>query len=221
VAVARRDVELAEKAAVALDEIKAKQSDISKVAEARAKVDLAKANLRLVNQVALAKSVATQIKVSLSTVAGLAPSGIRHTVLMREIEAFNKRLASISEDFGIPTVSFDDTFELWEGPRKFKNESGSDQHRIGVVLQIAIAELDGSPFVVIDSDSDWDRSYYNGLLKTLLKRKMPALVSVRANRIEDAINPFKINSAAVQQLVRGYWIDESGNALLLQKPAES
>lgn len=209
---AKSDADAAEAAKANLDTLKGKQADTDLIARARAVVILAKKKQELVTRVANASRFAGAIKASLSIVAALKPEGIRATILARSLAAFNERLKAISEQWMAP-VRIDDRFNIWIGDRLFRNESGSQQHRAQVTLQVACAELDGSPMVIIDSDVDWDRGFYGQLCKMLLARKMLALVSVRVNKIEDCFNtkdPNKTNSEALRTFVRTYFIDSNG-----------
>lgn len=209
---AKSDADQAEKAKVELEAMKDKQGDPEAIAKAQAMVVLARQKQALVAKVASAKRFSASIKASLSIVAALKPEGIRATILARSLASFNERLKAISEMW-MQTVKIDDRFNLWIGKQLFRNESGSEQHRAQVTLQVACAELDGSPMVIIDSDVDWDRVFYGGLCKMLLARKMPGLISYRVNKIEDCFNTLDENKnapPALKAFVRCYFIDDKG-----------
>ncbi len=211
-ALASSDADAATKAKTELDALKDKVADSDLIAKARNMVILAKQKQDLVNKVAEANRFANAIKTSLSIVGALKPDGIRTTMMMAALGGLNERLKAISEAFGLPTVRIDDRFHIWSGDMSFTfNGSGSQQHRIMVVLQIAVAELDGSPLIIIDSDTDWDRTWYGKLCRVLLARKMYALVSVRCDNLERAFNtrdPNKTSVEAFRKMVQSYWIQD-------------
>lgn len=213
-----RDLESAQAAAEKLSKIR--EIDPAKITDAQRMLEKAQANYNMVAQVQKAWGKQNVITIALKIVDALDPKGVRRTVMLRKLGEFNERLAHISTQVGIGHVKIDgSTFEIMIGSRLYRDESDSEQFRARVVMQVATAEVDGSSLVIIDNDVDMDTKYYQRLLGMLLKRNMPAIVSMRVNSIDKAMNTAKANVPEVRERIKSYWV-ENGTATLLQAQAQ-
>ena len=138
-------------------------------------------------------------------VAALAPNGVRQTVLTSKMAALRARLAELSQVAGWPVVELDDELRATLGGRAFGLLSASEQFRVRTILQVAIADLDGSECVIVDAADILDRGGRNGLFALLKHSGMRALVCMTMNRVED------VPDLAKAGIGRSYWI---GGAVL-------
>lgn len=134
-------------------------------------------------------------------VAALAPNGVRQTVLASKMAALRARLAELSAAAGWPVVEIDDELRATLGGRIYGLLSESEKFRVRTVLQVALADLDGSDVVIVDAADILDRTGRNGLFALLRKAGMRALVCMTLNEVKDVPNLAKAG------LGRSYWID--------------
>ena len=120
-------------------------------------------------------------------VAVLAPVGLRKSVLARAIDKFNQEhLAPLCEAAGWKAVTLEADFSIRYGGRPYMLLSNSEQYRLRVILQIAMAKIDGSALMVMDGAEILDWAGQNGLIKVLRMVDMPALIAMTLNKPETA-----------------------------------
>ncbi len=107
--------------------------------------------------------LAEQIQANQKLVDILAPEGLRRQKLQKALAATNKRLAELSSAAEFATVTIDDALEILYGGRKFFLLSQSEQFRVRSVIQLYVAQQDGSPLVIYDAADQLDQGGRNGL----------------------------------------------------------
>lgn len=133
-------------------------------------------------------------------VAALAPNGARQTVLASKMAALRARLAELSAAAGWPVVEIDDELRATLGGRIYGLLSESEKFRVRTVLQVALADLDGSDVVIIDAADILDRGGRNGLFTLLRTVCLKSLVCMTMNDVKDVPNLAKAG------IGRSYWI---------------
>ena len=146
----------------------------------------------------------------------LAPEGLRARKLARVIELFNvAQLGRLSlAAGGWNQVTLDADMTLAYGGRPYPLLSTSEQYRVNLVLQVALAHLDKSAMVVIDAADVLDGTTRSGLFALLEEAGLPALICLTLTRRDQM--------PALDELGCGasYWLD-SGVAQALHPPAEA
>lgn len=132
----------------------------------------------------------------------LDQTGVRRTVLLRELGRVNQRLAELSKMAGWARVSIGSDMVCEYGGRPYLLLSDSEQYRTRATIQVAIAELSKSDMVVMDAAEVLDGKGRVGLLKMLHKLKIPAVVSMMLSRRESAPDLSANGSGAT------YWVEE-------------
>ena len=134
-------------------------------------------------------------------VAVLAPDGLRKSVLARGVDTFNQdHLAPLCKAAGWKVVTLEADLLFRYGGRPYMLLSNSEQYRLRIVLQIAMAKLDKSALVVIDGADILDQTGRNGLIKVLCMADVPALVAMTLSKPETAPDLEAKNVGA------SYWI---------------
>lgn len=119
----------------------------------------------------------------------LAPAGLRQKMVLGALQDFNARLAEMSGwmDHAHVIVRPDMSIvNRWPGTDEVEHYwemSASQQFRTRIILQATIAAYDGSGLIVIDNDVDQDGRWMAGTLKMLGRIGIPALVTIRADRV--------------------------------------
>lgn len=134
----------------------------------------------------------------------LAPTGIRQTVARRHLGELARIIGGLAAVAGWQTVTIGEDGVTRYGGRSFWLLSRSEQFRARVLLQIAIAQRQGAPLVVIDAADILDRDGRNGLFRILRAAAgdgLRALVTMTINRQEEAPN------LATAGIGRTYWIE--------------
>jgi hypothetical protein len=131
----------------------------------------------------------------------LAPDGLRARKLGAVVELFNERLAWLCAAAGWRPLTIDTELELAYGGRRYPLLSASEQFRVRVILQVAMAKLDGSALVLIDAADILDGPGRADLFELLRTAGVPAIVCMTLARREQAPD------LAVAGLGRTYWIE--------------
>lgn len=150
-----------------------------------------------------ARSLHDQILTNVEILDQLAPNGLRQKVLAAKMAEFNGMLTRLSASAGWPPVALADDLSSSLGGRPYILLSESEKYRVRVVLQVAIADLDGSDVVIVDAADILDRTGRNGLFKLLAGTGMRALVCMTLNKAEDVPN------LAAAKLGTSYWLNDS------------
>lgn len=132
----------------------------------------------------------------------MAPDGLRKRKLTRVLESFNEsRLAPLCEDAGFKPVTIGDDLQARYAGRPVHLCSESEQYRARVILQVAMAQIDGSAMIVIDRADMLDPGGRNGLLNLLLGADVPALVGMTVAAAD------KSPDLAAHELGATYWVE--------------
>lgn len=131
----------------------------------------------------------------------LAPEGLRKTALARGLGAFNDRLAAICEAARFPVFQVGPDMEISRAGVPVRLLSLSAQWRTRVMLQIAMAEIDGSAAVVIDAADILDPRGRNGLFAMLAAVKVPVLVTMTFGKPTASVPDL-----AAAGIGRTYWL---------------
>ena len=107
----------------------------------------------------------------------LAPEGLRAVKMKGAISVFNQRLKGLADCAGWDTVEITDGLSILYRGMAWGLCSESEQFRGRVMIQVALAEIDGSDALIIDgADTLVDRKLRSGLLRLLSDgAKIPAL----------------------------------------------
>jgi hypothetical protein len=172
------------------------------VDEARAALARAEGRMRAVQTKAKADALHTEVTVLTAVVKALAPEGVRKRRLQHAVEAFNTSiLEPLCEAAGWKAVTLTEELATQYGGRPYMLLSDSEQYRVRITLQLAMARLDGSSLVVIDGAEILDPAGRNGLFSVLVDTEMPALVGMT---VAPAV---KAPDLSAHGLGTTYWIE--------------
>jgi hypothetical protein len=217
---ADRALEEALQAELALEAAKSKpKSDIS-VAVAREHQETARNDLALWRKFTEAEKLANLWLLLDRVIKVLAPTGLRQTKLAQAIELFNRsQLAPLCEVARWEPVAITEDLGVTYGGRPFSQLSESWQFRAGVILQVAMALLDGSSMVVIDRIDRMDDDGRNGLFTLLVHVRLPALVTMMARSQKERSQKGRIPDLSEKGLGASYWITDGVTQLIAEKAA--
>jgi energy-coupling factor transporter ATP-binding protein EcfA2 len=109
----------------------------------------------------------------------LAPEGLRARKLIRVLDAFNQGpILRLTYAAGWGEVTLNPDLEVLYRGRHYALLSASEQFRVRVVLQLAMAQLDGSAMVVIDGADILDAPGRQELFAMLSDAGLPAIVTM-------------------------------------------
>lgn len=112
----------------------------------------------------------------------LEPDGIRKDKLAQALDRINERLTALSEAAGWKRVHINHEMNIYYGGWNYRDLSASAAFRVRVILQVAMAEIDGSAAVVIDGADILQRGARSGLIRMLHDCwQRPALVTMTAD----------------------------------------
>lgn len=111
--------------------------------------------------------------------AVLAPDGLRARKLAKVLDVFNgAKLAPLSAAANWKSVAIDADMAVTYGDRVYSLLSASEQYRVRIILQLAMAELDGSTMTLHDAADILDAPTRSGLLSLLISAGRPAIVAL-------------------------------------------
>jgi hypothetical protein len=173
------------------------------VEAARDALATAERRLQAFRQRAEADNIAANIRGNELLLEQLAPDGLRGRKLARVLDVFNgSQLAPLCEAAGWKAVAIDPAMSLAYGGRPYALLSSSEQYRVRIILQLAMARLDGSELVVIDAADILDAQMRSGLFDLLADSQIPpALVCMTLSRRE------QLPDLAAAGLGASYWIE--------------
>lgn len=108
----------------------------------------------------------------------LAPDGVRKAVLLRGLAGFQAQIDEVAALAGWEPARIGDDFEIRMGDDLFEDHSRSRQWRIRLMLQVAVARIDGSSAVVVDELDLLDVPSRPAAMRLLLKSGLPAVVAM-------------------------------------------
>jgi hypothetical protein len=144
-----------------------------------------------------------QILDNVNILEQLAPQGLRQAVLTRKMVEFNGMLARMCKVAGWASVVVADDLSITFGSRPLILCSKGEQYRVRAILQLAVADLDGSDMVIFDGADVLDRFGRNGLFKILVEAKIKALVCMTIDG-QDKVPNIKAAGFGL-----AYWINDS------------
>lgn len=106
----------------------------------------------------------------------LAPEGLRKRVLATKLDEFNESLNILCTAAGWAVVRIDESLDCHYGKRPLWAASMSGQWRARAVIQVAMAQMDGSAAVILDEADMLDTKGRNGLFAMLGGTGVRALV---------------------------------------------
>jgi hypothetical protein len=169
---------------------------------ARATLGAAERRLQEVRTKRQADDVHQKVVDNEALLAILAPDGLRAKKLIRVLDAFNAGpLAALCRSAGWGEVTISPDLEVLYRGRHYGLASASEQFRTRVVLQIAMAQLDGSALVIVDAADILDGPARSELFAMLEDAAIPAIVTMSAGRRE------QVPDLADAGLGRSYWLD--------------
>ena len=212
---AYRDAQMAKDALAGADQGKGGTMRPEDIDTAREGVRIAEQRLDAFKRKTNADRYARAIAANQVIASVLAPDGLRKTILARAIEKFNDDyLAPFCEIAKWPGMKLEPDLSVSVGGRIFGLCSESEQYRVRVVMQLAVAKIEKAPMVVIDRADTLDEIGRNGLFVLLHKLQIPALVAMTMNRIES------VPDLAVKGVGRSYWLEDGQcTALVTDKKA--
>lgn len=139
-----------------------------------------------------AKTNADKLRARVTRFEGIAAAvgieGVRKKKLAESVEAFNiSMLAPICETARYGLVSLNDQLEIFykhpaKRVRRFSLLSESEQMRVRVVLQVAMAKIDKSAMLIVDRADMLDVKGRNGMFDILRESELPALVGMTMSK---------------------------------------
>jgi hypothetical protein len=174
------------------------------VEECRERVCRAEARLKAFLAKREADRLHAAIEANQSIIDALAPGSLRAKKLADAVRRLNvDALAPLCKAAGWRAITLGDDLLPTYGGRPYPLLSASEQYRVRITLQVALAKLDGSDLVVIDAADILDRAGRNGLIKLLSATGIPAIVCMT---VADAARTPPPDLAAAR-LGHTYWID--------------
>jgi hypothetical protein len=133
----------------------------------------------------------------------LAPDGLRARKLARVLELFNTRLGGLGKAAGWRVVEIQPDMMITYGGRPYGPQiSSSAQYRVRTILQLALAQLDGSAMVVLDAAEILDAAARRELFALLDSTDLHALICMTLSRREQLPDLAEIDIGA------SYWIED-------------
>lgn len=189
------------KAQADLEELTSKPTTPATVIEAaRERVRIAEERLSMFKAKSQADRIHASIERNQKVIDVLAPDGLRKNKLLRVLEAFNNSLRELCDPAGFKAVSVDEDMDVRYGGRHYALLSASEQYRVRAILQLAIAQRDGSQLVIFDGADILDGRGRNGLLSLLHSLTFHAIVAMTINDRKDVPN---LNTA---EMGRSYFV---------------
>ena len=215
-AAARRDLEASAAANTeyaALPQRNPAKSPAGQLEETRAKVEAADARLKGWRAKREADRLRGEISANEKILDVLAGDGLRAKKLARVLDVFNSAtLKPLTDIAGWRPVAIEADMSLTYGGRRYPLLATSEQYRVRVVLQVAMAA--DSDLVVIDAADVLDAPTRSGLFALLRQSAKPAVVCMTQARRE------QVPDISRQGLGASYWL-ENGILEPLKAPIEA
>lgn len=177
------------------DEIKAKRDLISQLLARKA----------MVLKFSEAKKAVTQIATNQKIVDTLDETGLRKKKLSESIGAFvSSWIEPLCADFGIPPITMSVDLKVNMGATAYAMLSESEQYRVNVVFQLAIARLEKASLVIIDRADILDNPSRSKLMQMISKAGIPAVICMTVSNPSQALDLSSIGAGIT------YWV-ENGN----------
>lgn len=142
----------------------------------------------------------------------LAPNGIKSQKLKKVMKDFNERLIRLSRAAGYQLCTITPDLRIQYGPEPLWKISKSERFACQVILQAAIAQLDGSEMLIVDGADVLDKDDRNALMRLLQDVALPALVTMTWSSDRDPVPDL-----AKAKLGRTYLLEQGTTSLLGEK----
>jgi hypothetical protein len=198
------DLQNAERASQKLSQLAEATAENSEELLQAARESLQKAEKRLKTFEANRDAVKTaaQILVNQEMIDLLDEKGLRRSKLSDCLSSFvNHSIEPLCETFGIPSVALDTDLNAALGKTSYQMLSASEQFRVRVVLQVAIAQLENADLIIIDNADILDQSGRGRLLQIVMKSGIPAIICMTLNKPDMAPNLASAGAGAT------YWVE--------------
>ena len=173
------------------------------VDEAKAELFRAEGRYKAAKIKASADALHVEIGIQMAVVKALAPEGVRKRKLSNAVESFNGGiLEPLCDAAGWKAVTLTEDLAAQFGGRPYPLLSDSEQYRVRVTLQLAMARLDGSSMVIIDGAEILDPAGRNGLFGLLGETGLPALVGMTVAAAD------KAPDLSAHDLGATYWVEK-------------
>lgn len=132
----------------------------------------------------------------------LKPDGLRQRKLHAALDEFNAVLAEISKQAGLQApVSLDSDLDLRLGQRSYVLLSYGARFMADRVLQVAVAEREQAPMIIIDGAEILVGPRRRDLVMMLAKRKINALLTMALTK------PDQVPDLAKLKVGRNFWVE--------------
>lgn len=135
------------------------------------------------------KKIAAQIAANQGIIDLLDETGLRRTKLTQGLDAFKSSyIEPLCEAMGIEPVALDADLSIAVGKVSYQMLSASEQYRVRVILQLAIAQLERASITIIDGADILDQSGRGKLLQAVIKTGIPTIICMTLNKPDMAPN---------------------------------
>lgn len=167
----------AEESAKKLESLSGGNATHEQVQRARQVVAIAQGRLDAFTMKTRADRLQNSILQNVVIVSALETAGVRQDKLSDSIQRFvSESVAPLATIAKWPCVDISSDLSIAYGGRAWALLSESEKYRARVLLQVAIALLDGSHALIIDAADILDKTGRNGLIALLRHVSLPALV---------------------------------------------
>lgn len=178
------------------------QSDDEALEKARAEVDYANGRLDAWRAKTRADSLHRSISANQDVVDTLAADGLRQKKLRDALKGFNARLSQLAAIAKWPAPEVTDGLSVLYRGSAWALASESGKYRARTILQVALAEIDGSDALVIDGADILDKGGRNGLFHLLTDAGKPSLLCMT---MHDRSQMPELKAG----MGRSYWIENN------------
>jgi len=179
----------------------ASDSNEADLADARKRLEKATERLQAFRARAQAERLANKIDAARKLCDILSSKGLRQTMFAAALAQLNSALLDLSTVAKWGAVALREDGTLTYGGIPYALLAESEQYRVDVVLQMAVASIERSPFIVIDRADTLLRNTRKGLYRALVRIRIPALVFVAAEKPDDLMSMAAVHGAR-------YWVDK-------------
>lgn len=106
----------------------------------------------------------------------LGPSGVRVQALGTAIAGFEQAINTFTAPYGLTVAFALDPWGVTVNKRSASTYSKSEQHRIGIAIQLAVAMLSGLKFAIVDELDMLDEANRNAMAKLLIQSPLDQIL---------------------------------------------
>ncbi len=178
-------------------------ASIEQVNAARESVQSAQFRLDAFSKKSKADRLQNSILQNAVIVTALDVTGIRQSVLHSRIQTFlTDSVAPISTLAQWQNIGIESDMSLSYGARAWSLLSESERYCIRVVLQLAVAKLQGAHAVIIDAADILDKAGRNGLIRAVRDAEIPAVICMTI------ATPLEVPDLATAGIGESFWIHD-------------